>query len=157
MLPTAPPLGRVARRGRNLPSLPPRGPPAQKSRPGSSDEPNLDESLGLADEELELMENSAMSQYLDAPGSRETSSHQDYEREDVDDPLGAMGNVDGHAVEEVEKEKVVITAATFAHGCDIRDYSVAEMEASRRRSEAKRLQDQKRYGTKGDKRGSRGR
>ena len=141
---------------RKEPSItPPTRPPAQKSRPGSNDEPNLDESLGLAEEELELMENSAMSQYLDAPGSRETSSHQDYEDEDVDDPLGAMGNVDGHTVQEEEKETVVITAATFAHGSDIREYSVAEMEASRRRSEAKRLQEEKRW-AKGGRRGSKG-
>ena len=116
----------------------------------------MDESLGLENEELELMENSALSQYIDAPGSRETSSHQDYEQEDEDDPLGAEGNEDGRAVQG-EKEKVIITAATFAHGSDIREHSAAQREASMRKAEEKRQREEERWGTKGGRRGSRGR
>ena len=67
-----------------------------------------------------------------------------------------MGNVDGRTVEEGEKEKVVITAATFSHGRDIRDYSAAQMEASRKRSEEKRKRDLEKYGTKGGRKGSKG-
>ena len=67
-----------------------------------------------------------------------------------------MGNEAGRAVEEEEREKVVITANTFAHGKDIRFYSTAEQEASRKRIEEKRLQDEKRWGAKGGRRESKG-
>ena len=47
--------------------------------------------------------------------------------------------------------------ATFSHGSDIRERSTAEREASMRKAEEKRLRDEERWGTKGGRRGSRGR